>query len=239
MLLCVLVSVITEIYRVVMLVGVLLSVLVAPPAALVTPIENLLTRRTVAGLLLTIPFAQRPLPAIASVDAKKAVLEKAKLREATEAESAKDEDPLTRKLQIAREDLGVADALIADREYERVRKVINALLPVLTFKGYTGESVKSRAEAWVAAGDTEKAKDILDKRNALVRRLAALDRGLYGAQTNDKKTLLSVAELQEALSGAVGALDAVIGTMGCDRRWKSGKCEILPMNRDLVKDLVL
>ena len=223
-----------------MLVGVLISIVLGPPAALVTP-QLSLTRRRVASLAaVAVPFAaQRPLPALASADAKRAVLEKARQREASEAGAAKDGDPLTRKLQTAREDFDDADSFIADKEYESVRKVINALLPVLTFKGYTGESVKSRAEAWVAAGQPEKAKDILLKRNELVRKLATLDRGLYGAQTNDKKILLSSAELQEALSGAVGALDAVIRTMDCERRWKSGKCEILPMDRDLVKDLVL
>ena len=88
---------------------------------------------------------------------------------------------------------------------------------MLTFRGYTGESVKTRAEAWGDAGDPELGKEILKRRRALVKRLTVLENGVYAAQTNNKAKMLSSSELSDALSGSLVALDAVIDKMGYSR----------------------
>ena len=56
---------------------------------------------------------------------------------------------------------------------------------------------------------------------------------MYRQQTNAKGRP-SAAELQTALRRAIAELDGLVGRMGCDRRWKSGKCEILPLDRSLM-----
>ena len=84
-------------------------------------------------------------------------------------------------------------------------------------------------------------KEIFKRRNTLVRALSALENGVFGNQTNDKKLKQSPEELQESLKGSIVALDAVIDKMGCqikedgsERRWRSGACEILPLERNLA-----
>ena len=103
----------------------------------------------------------------------------------------------------------------------------------------TGESVKARAQAWTAAGQEDKAREIIKRRSTLLARLSELDTALYGAQTNNKKLRLNDDALQEALRAAIVALDAVIEKMDCDRRWSSGKCEILPLPENSnLRDLI-
>jgi hypothetical protein len=211
--------------------------------ALVPPPPSLSRRAVLLGAPAAAALVVRPYPASASVEAKQALMAKAQQREAEEAaaEAAKDKDPLTRRLQKSREELEGCKALLADKQWEEVRKILGVLTPVLTFRGYTGESVKSRAESWSDAGEKELSKDIFKRRNTLVRKLTALENGIFGNQTNDKKLKMSPEELQEALGGAIVALDDVIEKMGCqikedgsERRWRSGACEILPLERNLA-----
>lgn len=210
-------------------------------AALQPPvIEARWSRRPLAGALLAASSAlfTRPPQALASAEAKRALLEKARAREAAE-KSVATIDPLTTRLVQFRQDLGGCSERIAAKDWDEVRRLVNALLPLMTFRGYTGESVKQRAEAWAAAGDEQLAKEILVRRSALVQSLSRLDNGLFAAQTNNRKTMLSDEDLQSALDAVLVALDAVVDKMGCDRRWKSGACEILalPENKTL-RDLV-
>lgn len=110
-------------------------------------------------------------------------------------------------------------------------QVVNSLLPALTFKGYTGESVKSRALAWAEAGEPTLSSEIIARRRALFINLSALDNGIFAAQQNNKKKMLSDAELQNALSGSIEALDSLIEKMGCETRVVAGVCEILSKSR--------
>ena len=139
------------------------------------------------------------------------------------------DSPLVKKLRQSREDLAACGPLLEAKQWEDVRKPINNLLPSLTFKGYTGESVKSRAAAWAAAGELERSKDIIAKRATLVVSLSKLDTALFAVQTNKKKDMLSPEELQDALTSTTGALDALIAKMGCPTRVVAGQCEILPL----------
>ena len=208
------------------------SILIAAAAtqgALLTP----LTRRTAIASAVA---SLSPLAASASSsEVKEATLARARAREAAEAErlaaagGGSKGDPLTLRLIMAREELGASSAAIDIKDYDGVRKTLNGILPLMTFSGYTGESVKARAEAWYEAGNTELSKEILTRRNSLMRRISSLENGLYAAQTNNKKTMKTPEELQAELAGTITALDAVIEKMGCERRWQSGKCEILPL----------
>lgn len=214
-------------------------------AALVTPSRssNRLQRRSVlAAVSAPLGLAALPHVAAASVEAKEAALAKARAREAAEAEKAagRDIDPLTRRLQKSREELEEARPLLETKQWDAVRKITGTLVPVMTFRGYTGESVKSRADAWTEAGEKAKAKAIIDKRSSLVAQLSALDNAVFAAQTNDKKNRKSPEELQQIVTGSIAALDDVIALMGCqlkedgtERRWRSGACEILPLAPNL------
>ena len=206
----------------------LLFALVAPSDALACPS---LARRSIVAASLAAPVAllAQPRASLASAEAKQALLEKARAREAQEAEeNPSGLDPLTMRLTRSRNEFAACASLLEAKNWDEVRKVISTLLPLMTFKGYTGESVKSRAQAWVEAGNLELAKEILARRKALIDRLSSLDNALFAAQTNTKQKMLSDKELQVELAGVIQALEAIIDKMGCDRRWKSGKCEILP-----------
>lgn len=99
--------------------------------------------------------------------------------------------------------------------------------------------VKQRAESWRQAGETERSSKLLVSRKDLMLKLSTLENSVYAVQTNKKEGQLSVAELQQALTGVIEALDVVIAQMGCEARWKSGACEILalPENRNF-RDLI-
>lgn len=187
------------------------------------------------GSLAAFGFAHVPAAFASSSDVKEAMMAKAKARESQEsalieAAGGGRGDPLTLKLLMFREQLKKeAPQQLEDKEWDNVRKVSTALLTQMTFSGYTGESVKARAESWYDAGDKVLSKEILVRRNILMRSISTLENGLYAAQTNNKKTMLSPDDLQGALASTVVALDAVIDKMGCDRRWQSGRCEILPL----------
>lgn len=219
--------------------------------ALVAPNMHGLDRRSAIAVGVSAPLAllSRPNIATASAAAKQALLEKAAKRQAVE-DVAMDGDPLTSRLKRSRDALSSCEGPLAQKKYDPVRKEINDLLPVMTFRGYLGESVKARAESWAAAGDPLSkeyalAQVIFSRRSDLVRRLSALDRALFAAQTSNKKAMLSNDELLQSLRGVIEALDLVIEKMGCDggiadraeRRWKNGTCEILPLRADL-RDLV-
>jgi hypothetical protein len=208
----------------------LLFAMVAPSDALAFS-SRILDRRSMIAASLAAPVAllAQPRASLASAEAKQALLEKARAREAQEAEeNPSGLDPLTMRLTRSRNEFAACASLLEAKNWDEVRKVISTLLPLMTFKGYTGESVKSRAQAWVEAGNLELAKEILARRKALLDRLSSLDNALFAAQTNNKQKLLSDKELQGELAGVIQALEAIIDKMGCDRRWKSGKCEILP-----------
>ena len=104
----------------------------------------------------------------------------------------------------------------------------------------TATSDVSIHDLGIAAGDEALAKEILDRRTVLVRRIGALELAVFAEQTNDKKKRLSPDELQRARTDVIDALDPVIAKMGCqlkddgsERRWRSGACEILPLNPNL------
>ena len=139
------------------------------------------------------------------------------------------DSPLVKKLRKSREELDGCGPLLDAKQWADVRKPIDALLPALTFKGYTGESVKSRAAAWAAAGELQRSKEIVARRATLVVSLSKLDIALFAAQTNKKKDMLSPEELQDALTSSVNALDGLIAKMGCPTRVVAGQCEILPL----------
>lgn len=220
----------------------LLAFLLLPAGALqMAP----MTRREamVAGIMapMGLSFAA-PRAASASSEARQAILDKAKAREESEANEveAMDPDPLTRNLNILRARLLRCSGYIEQQRWDDIRQVTKPLMTSMSFKGYTGESVKSRAEAWVAAGEVERAEEIKKRRVALLRNANALELAVFAAQTNDRKKMLSEAELQDLLKGTVASLDDVIAKMGCqkkddgsDRRWRSGACEILPLAPEL------
>jgi len=196
--------------------------------------RHIAARRLFIAAGLAAPLAHAwPRVACASLAAKQAVIAKAKERASAELDAMTPSggDPLTTKLARARDEFADGGArALEDQDWDALRKSVRALSPLLTFGGYTGESLKGRAEAWAAAGDVPKAKEILVRRNALARKLTALDTSLYAVQTS-KKPLPSAAELSEALMGVIEALDGVLAYMGCEQRWKSGACEIIPLRR--------
>ena len=184
----------------------------------------------------------QPRAAFASPEAKQAALAKAAEREAAEAavEAGRDADPLTRTLQVYRDRLAAAGPMLDNKEWDAVRKMTSKLLTVMTLRGYTGESVKARADSWKEAGQEKKADKILELRQALVININQLEVAIFAAQTNDKKKMLSSEELKTLLAGVVTGTDGLIGQMGCqlkedgtERRWRSGACEILPMAPNL------
>ena len=132
------------------------------------------------------------------------------------------------RLLDLKEDLIPCVQLLDESKYDAVRRPLKSILTQMTFSGYTGESVKSRAAAWYEAGDQEKFSSILKSRSLVMKRILALENALYAAQINNKKEMLSPAELQTSLAGVTEALDELIPKMECDQRWRSGKCEILP-----------
>jgi len=137
------------------------------------------------------------------------------------------DDPITLKLKVAREQLGAGISKIDDKQWDALRKPINALLPSLSLKGYTGESVKSRALAWARVGNVERSEEIIALRGALVVQLSQLDNALFAAQTNKAKKMLSEKEMKDVLQGTLAALDALIAKMGCETRVIGGACEII------------
>jgi len=137
------------------------------------------------------------------------------------ARSYKGDDPLTLRLRQSREELAACGPLLEQRRWEEVRKVTSVLLAAMTFKGYTGESVKSRAAAWAAAGDAARSSSLLSKRTALMRRISALENGVYAAQTNKKELMVTAEQLQAELTGAVSELDALLPEMGSDAHRRS------------------
>jgi len=214
---------------------------VAQPA--LQPSVSQLGRRAVVAAGLTAPLGlMAPRAAVASVEAKQAALAKARAREdaASALIEGRDLDPLTRRLQKSRQELAECAPLLEAKKWDDVRKVTSTLVTIQTFRGYTGESVKARADAWTEAGETELATEIRARRATLVNQLSVLENGIFAAQVNDKKNRLSPEGLQEALAGSIVALDAVIDKMQCqlkedgtERRWRSGACEILPLAPNL------
>jgi hypothetical protein len=89
------------------------------------------------------------------------------------------EDILVQKLKERRDALsGCAERLDAG-DWDSVRKVIQTVLVYLSTRGYTGESVKSRA---LEMGDD--GKPLVDARRALLVKLGTLDKYLYDLQVN-------------------------------------------------------
>ena len=153
-------------------------------------------------------------------------------------------DALTLALQQSRADFEIAPQLLESARWDDVKKLTVDLLPLLTFSGYRGESVKSRANAWLAAGEEEKSKAIAAKRTALAKSINRLEVGLYNVQTGKgKKCVKGVCaydteDMQEATAAIIAALDGLLPLMGCENRWQSGKCEILPKDRSGIEALV-
>ena len=143
-------------------------------------------------------------------------------------------DALTVALQQSRADFDSAPQLLEDKKWDAVRKLTQNLLPLLTFSGYRGESVKSRANAWLDAGEVEKSKAIAARRTAIASNINRLEIGIYAAQTGNKKTMLSMEEMQNAANSIIKELDGLLPLMGCEQRWQSGKCEILPKERSMT-----
>ena len=160
----------------------------------------------------------RPHDAVASTAAKEALQAAAAAREAQAAlTEIVEADPLTRALMFARKDLATCGPLLENRQWDKVRQITEGVGKLLTFRGYTGESVKSRAESWGDAGEVELGKEILRRRKTLVVAINALENAVFAAQTNNKPKMLSPDELQSSLTASVAALDAVIEKMGCAR----------------------
>lgn len=153
---------------------------------------------------------------------------------AASAKSYRGDDPLTLSLRNSRDELAACAALLDARRWDEVRKVTAILLTSMTFKGYTGESVKSRAASWAAAGNAELALYILARRIALMRNLSTLENGVFAAQTSNKSKMLSAEELQAALAGALNELDLLLPKMGCDSWVVAGFCEILPLDKSIA-----
>ena len=218
------------------------SLLLLSYGALVPPSLHLSRRQIIVGAPVAATVSLIPGGASASIEAKEAALAKARAREEAEAAvtEGRDQDPLKRKLQKSRDDLLACAPLLEAKQWDAVRKTIGNILPVMTFRGYTGESVKARADAWTAAGNTQLAKEIRDRRQAFVVELSALDNAIFAAQTSDKKKMLTADQLQQTLSGSVVALDSLLEKIYCqlkedgtERRWRSGACEILPLAPNL------
>jgi len=94
-------------------------------------------------------------------------------------EAAVSADPLIVRLKQAREGIAAVPLQADSGDWAAVRKTVSFTLPFLTLKGYTGESVKSRA----ASLKTEQAKaTVLDQRSALLVSLAKLDKAAYAVQ---------------------------------------------------------
>ena len=94
------------------------------------------------------------------------------------------------------------------------------------------DMVKARADAWVAAGETDLADEIFKRRSNVVKKINALELGVFAMQTNDKKKMVSPDELQALRKDSIVAVDAVLEKMYCqlkedgsERRWRSGACE--------------
>ena len=148
-------------------------------------------------------------------------------------------DPLTKSLTDAREALNRVPAYLEKREWEKVRQVVDDLLTTMTFSRYTGESVKARASKWAAAGDKELSDKILARRISLTRSIATFEEAVFAAQVSDKKKMLSPDELQAAGRAVTAELDSLLPLLGCESRWKSGRCEILPLAEErTMTDLV-
>lgn len=212
----------------------MLAMLLLAHGALVPPMASgsCISRRSALALLAAPLSTLGPNSASASIQAKQEMAERARAREAAEqAADAADgpRDPLTVFLKQRRKDLNICGPLLADKQYDKIRQIVNSLIPIMTFRGYTGESVKARADSWAAAGNSELAAEIMERRRALLIKLSELDNGLFAAQTNNKKNMVTAEALQLALDDSIAALDAIIDKMGCEKRWQSGKCEILPL----------
>jgi len=158
---------------------------------------------------------------------------------AAEAKPLSEKDPLTISLRASQAAINYCPALLTDKKWDEVRKITSELLTTMTFSGYTGESVKARAAAWSYAGDAELSRAILTRRLALIRNINVLETAIFAAQTSNKKNMLSADELQSALAEIAVELDGLIPLLGCEARWKSGKCEILPPPGERsIQDLV-
>jgi hypothetical protein len=150
-------------------------------------------------------------------------------------------DALTLALQQSRAEFELAPQLLESAKWDAVRKLTTDLLPLLTFSGYRGESVKSRANAWLAAGEEEKSRAIAARRIEIAKNVNRLEIGLYNMQSGKGgKTCVKgvctydTKDMQEATAGIIAALDALLPLMGCEQRWQSGKCEILPKDRSVT-----
>ena len=76
-------------------------------------------------------------------------------------------------------------------------------------------------------------KAIVLKRNALARKVNELANAVYTAQSNKAKMAPNaVDEMQVTLAGIAADMDGLLPLMGCEERWASGKCEILPAPGD-------
>ena len=223
----------------------MLVILILSPGALAPPSSALSRRAVLAAAPLSL-LAQPHAAVAGGLEAKQKALETARAREAKEAayEAGLDADPLTRTLQVYRSQLADAEPLLENKKWDDVRKITQKLLTIMTLRGYTGESVKARADAWMEAGETKKANEIFERRQDLVVKTSTLELAIFAAQTNDKKKMVTPDELKLQLKGVVTSLDAVIAKMGCqkkedgtERRWRSGACEILPLAPDL-RDLM-
>lgn len=119
------------------------------------------------------------------------------------AVAAADGDALAEQLLDARDGLAKCTELADARDWDAIRRAVALTLSFLSLKGYTGESVKSRA---LRLGG-EAGEKLAAARRALLVELGSLDRLAFDAQLSRG---VEPSAFSSPIDASVRALDAVL-----------------------------
>lgn len=110
------------------------------------------------------------------------------------------------RLKQSREGISQISAKAQAGDWDAVRQAVSFTLPFLSVKGYTGESVKSRA---VTLTDDVK-NQVIAQRQALLVALGTLDKAAYNVQTGKAKPLDVAETITSCADDALAAIDGII-----------------------------
>lgn len=125
------------------------------------------------------------------------------------ASAADDNDSFVGKLSSARNVLQAAKPALNDGNFDSVRLAVANTMPLLTYKGYRGQSLKTIAKDLEEKGEG-RGKSLLTERQNLLVGLATVEKYCYKRQMGGGEDVGGLTAADSALDDAVDALDNVL-----------------------------
>ena len=119
------------------------------------------------------------------------------------------DDSFVGKLSSARNVLQAAKPALNDGNFDSVRLAVANTMPLLTYKGYRGQSLKTIAKDLEEKGEG-RGKSLLTERQNLLVGLATVEKYCYKRQMGGGEDVGALTAADSALDDAVDALDNVL-----------------------------